>query len=307
MRRWGDLCAAVAAVRAQLSSADELIVVVDHNDELLEVASRSFVGATVVSNRVARGLSGARNTGLTLVANDIIVFIDDDAIPAPGMVDVMVDAMRSPHVAAVGGAPEPVFPSGRRPWWFPPEFDWVVGCAYVGLPERRAEVRNVIGACMAFRRNVFTEVGVFRTEVGRVGTLPVGCEETELCIRIRQRFPEAVIEHLPEAKVAHRVTEDRTTWRYFLRRCFGEGVSKAEIGRFVGKADALASERRYVVNVLPRAAGLNVAKALTGCPAAAGRATAIVSGLAATSLGYGWRIASGVVVRRLPRRGRTTS
>ena len=62
----------------------------------------------------------------------------------------------------------------------------MVGCSYTGLPTRRADVRNVIGAAMAFRREAFTLAGTFSDLVGRVGTTPTGCEETELCIRLRK-------------------------------------------------------------------------------------------------------------------------
>ena len=39
--------------------------------------------------------------------------------------------------------------------------------------------------------------------------------------------------------------------RYFARRCYAEGLSKAEVTRVVGGSDGLASERRYVWSTLP--------------------------------------------------------
>jgi GT2 family glycosyltransferase len=289
MRRWDDALAAVEAARAQLTGDDEMVVVVDHNAELLERLTPELDGLDglrVVGNSGPRGLSGARNTGVDLARNAIVVFLDDDAVARPGLIRTMAHAMRDEPVVAVGGAPEPAWPGGRRPWWFPPEFDWVVGCAYVGLPTERAEVRNVIGAAMAFRRSVLAEVGPFSTAVGRVGTLPLGCEETELCIRVRQRMPASVIYHLPDATVLHRVTRDRTTWRYFVRRCYSEGVSKALVARLVGPQDALSSERRYVSRTLPRLVGRSLLAFSRGRFVAAGPAAAVVCGLAATAAGY---------------------
>lgn len=288
-RRWDDVLAAVAAARGQLFHGDEVILVIDHNDELRWMLIAEFGDATnvrIIANTGPTGLSGARNTGVDAAANEIVIFLDDDAVADPHLITVMTEAMREKLVAGVGGTPVPAWPTGRRPWWFPPEFDWVVGCAYTGLPTERAEVRNVIGAAMAFRRGVLRVVGPFSTAVGRVGTLPLGCEETELCIRVRQHLPEAVIYHLPGAGVLHRVTPERSTWRYFIRRCYSEGLSKAHVSRLVGSDQALASERRYVSRILPRAVGRSLLALLRGRVSAAGPAVAVVLGLFATAVGY---------------------
>jgi hypothetical protein len=190
------------------------------------------------------------------------------------------------HVVAVGGAVRPdweVIP----PRWLPEEFYWVIGCSYRGLPVTRGEVRNPIGANMAFRRKVFTEIGGFHAGVGRIGTLPAGCEETELCIRLRQRWPDAAIMYEPRAVVLHQVPRQRLTWRYFRSRCYAEGRSKAMVTSLVGASDGLASERPYTLKVLPtgafRALGHGLRHADVGSSA---RAFAIGAGLAMTSLGY---------------------
>ena len=62
-------------------------------------------------------------------------------------------------------------PSGRdgRPRWFPPEFDWVVGCSYTGLPETVAPVRNLIGAAMSFRRQHLRPTRLVRHRDGPAG------------------------------------------------------------------------------------------------------------------------------------------
>ena len=84
---------------------------------------------------------------------------------------------------ATGGSVHPLWP-GPRPQWLPPAFDWVVGCSYLGLPEKTGAVRNPIGANMSMRTRPALDAGGFDTGLGRVGTRPVGCEETELAIRL---------------------------------------------------------------------------------------------------------------------------
>src|SRR5207247_342118 len=106
---------------------------------------------------------------------------------------------------------KPAWESGR-PRWFPPELDWVVGCSYRGMRTGRGPVRNFIGANMSFRREVLEDLHGFLTSLGRVGTAPLGCEETEFCLRVSQRYPDGVLLYEPTAPVSHRVSRPRTAW-----------------------------------------------------------------------------------------------
>jgi glycosyltransferase involved in cell wall biosynthesis len=238
-----------------------------------------------VENQEAPGLSGARNSGLAVAQGSIIAFLDDDAVAAPDWLARLRQGYDDPQAIGVGGAIEPRWPD-RRPGWLPEEFDWVVGCTYRGMPERRAPVRNLIGANMSFRREVFAHVGGFRGGLGRLGTRPLGCEETELCIRARQHWPRAVMVYEPRARVHHRVAPHRARWGYFRSRCHAEGLSKAMVSRCVGAGDGLATERTYTMQTLPGGVLRGVADALRGDPSGCARAAAIVMGLAMTAAGY---------------------
>jgi len=201
----------------------------------------------------------------------------------------------------VGGWAEPAWDAPGRPAWFPEAFLWVVGCSYDGLPEHAAAIRNPIGATMGFRRADVVEVGGFTSGIGRVGKHPVGCEETELSIRVRARagLRPARIELRRDAVVHHRVRADRHTLDYFTRRCFWEGYSKAVVAAAVGSDDALSSERSYTAKVLPAAVGRGLARAARGEVAGAAQSAAVVLGFATTALGYGY----GLVSRRGPKFG----
>jgi len=293
-QRWHDLVVAVASVDRQTVPALEVVVVCDHNAELLERVRRELPGVLSVANSDQRGLSGARNSGIAAVGGEIVAFLDDDAVAAPDWLDRLIRGYAGPDVIGVGGTVEPLWSEGR-PRWFPPEFDWVVGCSYRGAPEVTAPVRNVIGANMSFRRDVLDAVGCFRNGIGRVGCRPVGCEETELCIRARHADATTTILFEPAAAVRHRVSPERSRWRYFWSRCYAEGRSKALVSRFAGAADALASERTYVRRTLPRGVARGISDAVRRRdPGGVGRAAAIVAGLAVTTAGY----AAGTLSRR---------
>ncbi len=280
------LVEAVESVTRQTRPARETIVVIDHNPGLFKLMSERFPEHTVVENSYERGLSGGRNTGLALAKGEVVAFMDDDAEAAPDWLANLSDAYVAPSVLAVGGAIIPVW-QGGRPRWFPDEFNWVVGCTFRGLPETTAPVRNLIGCNMSFRRSVFDTVGGFQIDMGRIGTLPVGCEETELCIRTTNRWKDALILYEPNARMYHKVRAERGTWRYYRERCFAEGVSKAQLSHIVGAGSALSHERRYVRRTLPLGVARGLGDALLRLdPSGFARAGAIAAGVAFTGAGY---------------------
>lgn len=285
--RFEALRAAVESVESQSPAPEETILVIDHNDALLERARATFPSAVVLANAEERGLSGARNTGLALATGDVVAFLDDDAVAAPDWSRRLLEAYGDPSVIGTGGLAVPNWQSDT-PGWLPPEFLWTVGCSYRGLPTEAAPIRNPIGANMSFRREVFDRVGGFRRGIGRVGRTPRGCEETEFSIRARQQRPDGVIMHIPKARVEHLVTPERVTWGYFWRRCWSEGLSKALVSGGVGSQDALASEWSYTLKTLPLGILRGVAAALRGDRDGFRRAAAIVAGLAITTAGYVW-------------------
>lgn len=288
-RRWTELLTAIASLEQQTRRPDEIIVVIDHNEALYERACEHFSGVVLLSNRYSKGLSGARNTGIAHATGEIIVFMDEDAIADEHLIERMLTHFANPEVAGVGGAILPAWVE-QRPHWFPEEFNWVVGCTYRGMPTQTAPVRNLIGCNMAYRSGVFREAGVFREGIGRIDTIPLGCEETELCIRIHQTLPESQLLYDPHIVVRHVVPAARSTWGYFRSRCYAEGFSKALISQFVGSDAGLSSERSYTLKTLPRGILRGLRDALKGDFSGVGRALAITAGLFITAAGYAYGV-----------------
>ena len=284
--RWDDLLAAIASIDAQRHPALETTVVIDHNAALRQRLGREVPGVAVIENVEQRGLSGARNSGVRVARGDVVAFLDDDAFAAPDWLEHLAARYADPMVVGAGGSIVPVWERGR-PRWFPEEFLWVIGCTYRGMPERTTAVRNVIGANMSFRREVLESVGGFTSGIGRLGSRPLGGEETELSIRALRRWPGRTIIFEPAASVHHRAPASRRTLRYFHSRCYAEGLSKAVISKHVGVGDALAVERGYAIRVLGSGVVRNLADGFRrGDVHAFMRAVVIATGLAATTAGY---------------------
>jgi len=276
--RWNELLDAVASVKQQTVAPHEIIVVVDHNQRLLERARTTLSGVRLLENSEARGLGGARNSGVAAAQGSVVAFLDDDAIAAPDWLERLAAGYTDERIAGVGGAIEPMWRHGQ-PSWFPAEFNWVVGCTYRGMPQTRAAVRNLIGCNMSFRREVFGTIGTFR--------LGYGNDETELCIRLRQRCPDAVLMYEPAAKVSHQIPADRGRWAHFRSRCYFEGGSKAVVSWLLGAGDGLATERAYTARTLPSGVVREVFYTLrTRDTAGIARAATIVAGLGFTTAGY---------------------
>ncbi|MFI0357032.1 glycosyltransferase family 2 protein [Actinomadura sp. 9N407] len=330
--RWDDVHAAVASVRAQRHAPEEIVLVVDHNPALHDRLKRSLPDAVVVENREARGLSGGKNTGVAIARGDVVAFLDDDAVAAPGWLAAFATHYADPAVAGVGGLTLPMWPgsttsaelvalaegpggaparngtaitpssTGLRPRWFPEEFDWTVGCTYRGLLP--GPVRNLMGGNASFRSEMFPIAGGFDSGIGRgFGKRPLGCEETEFCIRLRQRSPESELVYDDDAVIWHRVPSERARFSYFRERCYAEGLSKALVTRSVGSQDGLASERAHALKTLPRGAVRGVGATFRGDPSGLGRAGAISVGLAWTAWGY----AVGVRAARAAQSARATT
>ncbi len=284
--RWHDLVAAVESIQRQTTSPREIILVIDHNVRLFERARKQISGVVVIENNEPKGLSGARNSGIALSQGPLIAFLDDDAIAEPDWLERLGHCCQDPQVLGVGGIVEPLW-SSKRPTWFPDEFYWVVGCTHQNPSDTPVTVRNPYGGCTCIRREVFEVVGGFRNGIGRVGSYPMGGEETELCIRAAQHWPDKVFLCVPNARIHHRISSYRVSWRYFRLRCYAEGLSKAAVTRYVGAKDSLSTERSYTCQILPRGILRGILDALL-CLDLTGllRAGAIASGLMMTIAGY---------------------
>ncbi len=283
--RWADIVAGVEALAVQSVPPLEILLVIDGNPDLLSRAQDAFPHVRVVANSRGKGISGARNSGIAEAKGAVVAFLDDDARPEPDWVERLLAPYADPSVMAVGGKAVPAWPD-RRPDHLVAELDWVVGCTYQGMPVEQADVRNVTGCNMSMRRSVFDVVGTFDERIGRIGRVPLGCDETELCIRLTQTIPGARVVFEPSALVHHRVTEARTTWRYLRSRSYAEGLSKALIGQLIGNSDATSVERRYVSQTLPSAVRRELGRGLRGRVSGWRGAAGIVLALSVTGWGY---------------------
>ncbi len=283
---------AVESLRRQSVPARDIIVIIDHSDRLLTWARKNLSAAEVVENSCSKGLSGARNCGFQVSRGSVVAYLDDDATAPMNWIADLAHAYRDPAVMAAGGSADPAWPDSEMPAWFPPEFLWIVGCTYRGMPTEQTAIRNLFGCNMSFRSEVFSAIGGFHDAIGRLSDVPLrSCEETEFCIRLAEHDADWKILYLPYLPVRHTVAPHRCRFRYFISRCYNEGLSKAVVTRLSNLDQSLSDERGYAFRTLPKGffEGLSDA-VLHGRLNGLQRAFAIVAGLGVTTAGYLWSL-----------------
>jgi GT2 family glycosyltransferase len=242
-------------------------------------------GVTVLANQYARGASGNRNTGAFHTDSPLIAFLDDDTAAGDGWLATMVASFSDPVVVGTGGGIEGAW-AGVRPRWMPEEFLWTVGISYAGMPTRTAPIRNVWSANMVVRREAFLAVGGFRTGFGKLGDQNRP-EDTDLCLRMSAGGGRWM--YVPDAVIRHEIPVDRSTFRFFLQRCYAEGRGKVQMAGLFDKGDnaqSLSAERDYLRRTLPRAVSRNLVEASRGNGVSyALKAGSVLAGVGAA--GYG--------------------
>jgi len=248
MERLHDIYEAVDSVLAQTQKPDEIIVSVDHNEELFQKLRAELPsGVRVAFNQGAPGISETRNVGIRESTGDIAAFIDDDAIAEKDWLYNLMKHYRDPSVMAVGGKLVSVWRDGR-PIWFPEELDWVVGGIYKGHPEGRTQVRNLIAANMSFRSEVPRRIGFFLTSLGALGKTARAGDETEFCMRITHHIPDAIVLYEPKATVHHKALPHQATLKHLIARSFNEGLYKGKSARTYSalSQNSLSTESAYL-------------------------------------------------------------
>ncbi len=181
----------------------------------------------IVVEQAAADLAAARNLGASVAGAEMVVYLDDDARPAPGWLRAWHRAAADhPEMAVAGGPIRLVWPRGVPPRWFHPQMGAMWGELELGPDERVLSAGETpFGANLAVRRDALARCGGFRVGLGRAaedrgGTL-AGGEDTELARRLASAGGQGW--WIPDATVDHLVGGHRARLGYVVRRAWSQG------------------------------------------------------------------------------------
>jgi glycogen synthase len=146
-------------------------------------------------------LSISRNLGLSLAANELVAFIDDDSIPEPDWLDRLVEGLSTSRAAAVGG-----FIRDNRGFAYQHQIITANRLGEArdrpppGEPLGADEFVSPTGTNICFRRERLLDIGGFDEEFGYF------LEETDVNLRLHERGWS--ISYAPEAEVQHYFLEN---------------------------------------------------------------------------------------------------
>ena len=234
-----------------------------------------------------------------MASGQVVAFLDDDAVADANWLKFMVDSYeepgcgrgRRPHAAKVGHSAAVLVPGGIR----------LGGRMHLrgnaDVPRARAQSAGRQRLVHGGRSS--NKVGGFKSGIGRAqGKRPLGCEETEFCIRLNQQCPARFCCSTtgrrsgiasPPSVPGSRTTAPGATPKDSRRR-WSPGASAPMTGSRPSAATAPGPFRGALSGGLPTRSTVT-ARAL-------GRAGAIIAGLATVTAGYAVGALSGITEHR---------
>jgi glycosyltransferase involved in cell wall biosynthesis len=206
------------------------VVVVDNNrsDGTADFLSGIDDPRLHVIHERRRGLSNARNAGLSAARGPIVAFTGDEVEVAPDWVSTVISALRGhPELDGVGGRVLPAW-EGRRPHWLT-RAHWAPLALQDHGDCRRIFDRHMpiglIGANVAFRARVFDRVGVFSADTPRIGDGIGSTADQELLTRLYEAGGRML--YTPRMLARALVQPDRYERKYHRRWHEGHGRFEA--------------------------------------------------------------------------------
>lgn len=195
---------------AQTRTADEILVIDDGStDGTVQEVQRFEPTVRLVRHGKNEGLAAARNTALAHASGDVLVFVDADACPDPGVIAALLAEFTDPQIGAVGGQGIEVNIHTIYDVWRKKYLSQTAG-------EKRIGRRGWIGGlCAAFRKSALEEIGGFDP------FYRTNAEDHDISYRLHKAG--YLLVYTPYAKVYHQRTDDwtslcRMVYRYWYWR-----------------------------------------------------------------------------------------
>lgn len=199
-------------------------------DQTDDVQMREICGAASTQNLrfnyvviPMKGLSFARNRGIERSTNDIILYIDSDAIADPCWAYRMQETLLREGVGVAGSK---IIPKWHKRPLLVARSEMVLGSySMLDLGDDELASDRLFGAGFGIHRGRLGPEAYFDEKLGRHPGGLLGGEEIDLCARTRAIGLEVV--YNGRAIVEHQVRRERISYRWLMRRFYYSGVERA--------------------------------------------------------------------------------
>lgn len=226
----------VAAMRAQQCPVPFEILAINNNsadhtvNELERLAALPGAPLRWVTEPV-QGIVAARNRGIAeALDSDILVFIDDDEIPLPGLIAAAADAILNEGAQCAGGRVEMDFTTVPRPGWLGDELlGFLAAVDYGSQPFWiTTDSTPIWTANVAYDMRLFRDDPSLRFDkrYDRVGNVTGGGSDAIMFRTLLERGTR--IRYRPDMVVLHAVETWRLRRRYFLHLHYRGGLRRGQ-------------------------------------------------------------------------------
>lgn len=259
LERFNDLIDVIDGISNQTYSSIETIIIIDKNKELFDkitnyVKTNRLKSMYIIFNPENKGLSYSRNIGIKNSHGSIIAFIDDDAIPHTDWAKNIVKTFDEDSL--IGAVTGDVIPQWecKEMSWFPCVLHWMLSCSYVMTPTEKKEFERGFGTNMAFKKEVFDNVGIFDTNLGINGKKWVGGEDSDMFLRVKKSGMKIMFN--PNIQVQHKIYKYRIKAKFLAKRAFNGGYSVFLMRKLTRYSLQNSTEHKYIkylmFNFFPR-------------------------------------------------------
>src|SRR5579864_3887536 len=171
------------------------------------------------------GLAYARNTGLLAASGEIVVFLDDDTIADPRLLERLWQAYMETGADAIGPRVELQW-EGPRPHWLSDDLRDTLGYFVPAGQRTHLNAPDAFSsACFSIKVEALRSIGSFSPFLSKRPDLPASSEVRDLCHRLHANGYALWFEY--DALVVHRAPPARLTRPFFVGRAYWQGRSEA--------------------------------------------------------------------------------
>ena len=219
-------------VNQTVSFSEYEIIIIDNNStDESGAACELFINMHKKINvqyflELQQGHTYSRNRGIAESKGEYLAFIDDDAFVEVDYIENINKAFSNLEIAALGGKIIPHYESGNPPVWMSKYLLPLVAALDMGIHKQYfRKGKFPIGANMAFRKNVFKDLGLFNIELGRRGSKGLeGGDEKDVFLKLHKSGAKILYD--PDIKVTHIIPESRLQLTYIKGLAIGVGSSE---------------------------------------------------------------------------------